>query len=189
VSNGTQQDTGCHLQQMQHAIKSHHLVTWCAPNSDILTTLYFICVCRKLHCKSSAVYNFNLIFYHLSHVDPTRPGHTCKFSDPTRPDPTRGSGQQSCNSVSTEVWSKCNNRFPQLPRTARAIHTDPMTFWMSQETRQRRKSCRNFGRTSGGSTFHKAWLEGENLRREVGSTVGRRREKMNFLPEVDTQEE
>ena len=30
-------------------------------------------MCRKLHCKSSAVYNFNLIFYHLSHVDPTRP--------------------------------------------------------------------------------------------------------------------
>jgi len=82
---GTQQDTGCHLQQMHHAIKSHHLVTWCAPNSDILTTLYFICVCRKLHCKSSAMYNFNPIFYRLSHVDPTRPGHTCKFSDPTRP--------------------------------------------------------------------------------------------------------
>ena len=88
---GTQQDTGCHLQQMHHAIKSHHLVTWCASNSDILITLYFICVRRKLHCKSSARHNFNLIFYHLSHVDPTRP-------DPTRPGPTRGSGQQSCNS-------------------------------------------------------------------------------------------
>jgi len=39
----------------------------------MLTTLYFICMCRKLHCKSSAMYNFNLIFYHVSHVDPTRP--------------------------------------------------------------------------------------------------------------------
>jgi len=78
---GTQQDTGCHLQQM------HHAITWCAPNSDILTTLYFICVRMKLHCKSSAMHNFNLIIYHLSHVDPTRP------------DPTSGSGQQSCNSV------------------------------------------------------------------------------------------
>ena len=70
---GTLQYTGCHLQQMHHAIKSHHLVTWCAHNSDMLITLYFICVGRKLHCKSSAMHNFKLIFYHLSHVDPTRP--------------------------------------------------------------------------------------------------------------------
>ena len=66
-ADALQQDTGCHLQQMHHAIKSHHLVTWCAPN--ILITLYFICVRRKLHCKSSAMHNFNLIFYHLSHVE------------------------------------------------------------------------------------------------------------------------
>jgi len=76
---------------MHHAIKSHHLVTWCAPNSDILTTLYFICVCRKLHCKSSAVYNFNLIFYHLSHVDPTRPDPATLVNFLTRSEPTRGS--------------------------------------------------------------------------------------------------
>jgi len=84
---------GCHLQQMHHAIKSHHLVTWCAPNSDILTTLYFICVCRKLHCKSSAVYNFKLIFYHLSHVDPTRPDPATLVNFLTRSDPTRPVGR------------------------------------------------------------------------------------------------
>ena len=92
------------LQQMHHAIKSHHLVTWCAPNSDIPTTLYFICMCRKLYCKSSAMYNFNLIFYHLSHLDPTRPGHTCKFPDPNRPDPWVGSTVvQLCVKLSGEV--------------------------------------------------------------------------------------
>jgi len=80
--------------QMYHAIKLHHLVTWCA--SNILTTLYFICVCRKLHCKSSAMYNFNLNILpsEPSRPDPTRPGHTCNFL--TRPDATGGSGQQSC---------------------------------------------------------------------------------------------
>jgi len=74
---------------------SFHLV---CTYSDILTTLYFICVCRKLHCKSSAVYNFNLIFYHLSHVDPTRPDPATLVNFLTRSDPTRGSGQQSYNS-------------------------------------------------------------------------------------------
>ena len=86
---GTQQDTGCHLQMIHHAITSHHLVTWCALNSDILTTLYFIYVCRKLHCKSSAVYNFNLLFYHLSHVDPTRPDPATLANFLTRSYPTR----------------------------------------------------------------------------------------------------
>ena len=123
---GTQQDTGCHLQQMHHAIKSHHLVTWCASNSDILITLYFICVRRKLHCKSSAMHNFHLIFYHLSHVDPTRPGHTCKFSDLTRPDPTRldpwvgstvvqlypGALNKSSRSLSHLLMSSCTTCYP-----------------------------------------------------------------------------
>ena len=52
--------------------------------------MYFICVCRKLHCKSSAMYNFNLIFYYMSYVDPIRRDPTRPLVNfQTRPDPTR----------------------------------------------------------------------------------------------------
>jgi len=59
------------------------------------------------------MYNFNLMFYHLRQMDPTRPGHTCKFSDPIWPDPTdptRGSGQQSCNSGLTNNYTQFSRR-------------------------------------------------------------------------------
>ena len=59
------------------------------------SALYFTCLCRKLqNCtveEAVRTITFNLKFYRLNHVDPTRPG------------PTRGSGQDSCNSGLAET--------------------------------------------------------------------------------------
>ena len=76
------------------------------------SALYFTCLCRKLqNCtveEAVRTITFNLKFYRLNHVDPTRPDTPIFVNfvtrpDPTRPGPTRGSGQDSCNSAPHET--------------------------------------------------------------------------------------
>ena len=64
----------------------------------------------KMQKKLQISRHFQIKFWPLAELDPTRPALSCKFSDPTRPGLTHKSGQESCNSVTDPRTSLLHRR-------------------------------------------------------------------------------